>query len=189
MLKFSEVNLNQAELILNWRTSERVKKFMTTDIVFDLEMQKRWLLSCYENPNYYHWIIEIEDNPIGLINISGLDICNKTTSWGFYIGDRESMGYGAFVPPFLYNFLFRKLKIKTINVEVFEANIGVLGLHRLHGYTQLPERNRVVKKDGDDIPMVGLQLSAESWMGNKRFENQIADFPVSLWKAKPHSLF
>ena len=112
MISFGEVSIDDAERILKWRTSSRVTKFMNTDVEFNLDNQRQWLRSCYEKEHYYHWIIKVEGKPAGLLNICDYDPVNKTSSWGFYIGEDDSVGYGAFIPPMLYNFLFGEVGVK-----------------------------------------------------------------------------
>ena len=86
MINFREVNVDDADMILRWRMSNRVTKFMNTDVVYDLETQNNWLLSSYKKSHYYHWVIENDGKPIGLINLADYSASNATTSWGFYIG-------------------------------------------------------------------------------------------------------
>jgi UDP-4-amino-4,6-dideoxy-N-acetyl-beta-L-altrosamine N-acetyltransferase len=185
MITFHEVEVDDAERILRWRMSQRVTKFMNTDVEFNLDNQRQWLESSYGKKHYYHWIIKIEGRPVGLINVCDYDPVNKTSSWGFYIGDDDSVGYGAFIPPMLYNFLFYQLKVENIEVEVFYNNLSVIGLHQLHGYKFLPSKDRVIDKNGREILLVAMNLSSADWVSNKRFKKQVADFPTSMWEAKP----
>jgi UDP-4-amino-4,6-dideoxy-N-acetyl-beta-L-altrosamine N-acetyltransferase len=146
MISFDEVTLDDTERILKWRTSHRVAKFMDTDVEFSLDNQRQWLKSCYKKKHYYHWIIKIEGKPAGLLNICDYDPVKKTSSWGFYIGEDDAVGYGAFIPPMLYNFLFGQLGVENIEIEVFYNNLSVIGLHQLHGYKFLPNNDRVIVK-------------------------------------------
>ena len=57
MISFREVLLEDIKRILNWRTSERVAKFMVSDVLYNLKNQKEWFLKSFNKPNYYHWII------------------------------------------------------------------------------------------------------------------------------------
>jgi UDP-4-amino-4,6-dideoxy-N-acetyl-beta-L-altrosamine N-acetyltransferase len=188
MISFGEVSIDDAERILKWRTSSRVTKFMNTDVEFNLDNQRQWLRSCYEKEHYYHWIIKVEGKPAGLLNICDYDPVNKTSSWGFYIGEDDSVGYGAFIPPMLYNFLFGEVGVEKIEVEVFYNNLSVIGLHQLHGYRFSPNKDRVILKNGRQVLLIAMTLSSLDWANNKRFRNQISEFPTSLWLAKPNSL-
>ena len=158
---------------------------MNTSVDFNLDNQRQWLKSCFGKAHYYHWIIKIEDSPAGLINVCEYDPINKSSSWGFYIGEDDLVGHGAFIPPMLYSFLFDQLEVENIQVEVFYNNISVIGLHQLHGYKFNPSKDSVIEKNGREILLVAMNLSSSDWIGNKRFKKQIADFPIKKWEAKP----
>ncbi len=187
MLSFREIELEDAEMILKWRMSSRVTKFMNTDVTFDLNAQTKWLSSCYGKEHYYHWIILNDNDPVGLINLADYSVVNNTTSWGYYLGEEGLNAYGAFIPPYFYNFLFNKLNINHINVEFFYNNTNVIGLHLLHGYKFSPSNDRVIVKNGKDILLVSMMLDKDNW-NSKRFAKNIANFPVDKWRSKPNFL-
>lgn len=187
MISFREVGIDDASLILTWRMSNRVTKFMNTDVIYDLEAQKRWLLSCYDKSHYYHWIILHDDKPVGLINLADFSENESTTSWGFYIGVDDLLGYGAFIPPYFYNFLFYKLLVNKIQVEVFFNNVTVIGLHQLHGYIFTPSSDRVITKNGKEVLLVSMCLDKANW-NTKRFRKFETVFSSVKWNASPKSL-
>lgn len=185
MITFREVNISDAEKILKWRTSRKVTTFMNTDIENDLNAQEQWIKESYNKSHYYHWIIQYKNHPIGLINISDYSIKTNSTSWGFYIGDDNFNGLGAFIPPHLYNFLFHNLNVNTINAEVFYNNTSVIGLHLLHNYSFNPERDHVIVKNKKQILLVGMTLHKKDWLSSKLSRNNY-HFPTEHWMAKPN---
>ena len=185
MIGFDEVTVDDAERILKWRVSHRVTKYMNTDVEFNIDNQRRWLVNSYSKDSYYHWIIKSENRPVGLIYLSDFDFANKVTSWGFYIGEDDCVGLGAFIPPYFYNFLFLTVGLERIDAQVFYSNLSVLGLHKLHGYKFAPAKDQVIEKNGSEILLVAMSLSSEDWIANKRFRKQVAEFPIGNWKANP----
>ena len=187
MLSFREISLQDAEMILLWRMSNRVTKFMTTDVVYNLDAQSKWLSSSLNKEHYYLWVINVDDLPVGLIYLEDYSSVDNTTSWGFYIGAEGLDACGAFIPPYFYNFLFYSLSVNRIDVEVFYNNINVIGLHLLHGYKFTPDKDRVITKNGKDILLVAMTLEKSNW-NFKRYGKNIAIFPSSKWKSKPKFL-
>jgi UDP-4-amino-4,6-dideoxy-N-acetyl-beta-L-altrosamine N-acetyltransferase len=184
-ISFKEVAVDDAEMILRWRTSEHITKYMNTDLPWDLESQKNWISSCRSKEDYYHWIVTYENDPIGLININTYSRRDKTTYWGFYIGSEKLKGIGAFVPPLFYNWAFGKLEVKGIFAEVFYNNLRTIELHRLNRYKFMPDMDKVITKNGREILIVSMSLSASDWC-NARNENRVPEFPTSLWNFAPH---
>ena len=184
MISFRELMSSDADLLLKWRTSDHVAKFMATEVVNDLGAQQAWLQICCNKPDYYHWIILHDEIPIGLINLTQYSEADAITSFGLYIGEASFMGYGAFIPPYFYNFLFEMLHIKEIHAEVFYNNVSVIGLHLLHGFKFSPKKDRVIKKNNAEILLISMILEEKNW-NKKRLSKNQAVFPVLNWKARP----
>ena len=186
-ISFREVKLSDAEIILRWRTCPRVTKFMNTDIENNVENQKSWLKNCYTKNNYYHWIIESDNKPIGLVYIKNYDPSKKNLGWGFYVGEEDHVGIGGFIPPYLYNFCFKSLGVNHIHSEAFSDNSNVLKLNSIHGYIFTPENNRVLNKNGKDILLISMKLNKEDFIKSK-FSRAKANFPMVHWVGKPNNL-
>jgi RimJ/RimL family protein N-acetyltransferase len=184
MIRFREIELDDAELILDWRTKDRVTKFMNSDVSYDVNMQKKWLAGSFRKHTYYHWIIQYGNNDVGLLNLVDWDSTNKTTSWGFYIGDDSALGIGGIVPSYFYNFAFDILGVDTITAEVFYNNIKTIELHLAQGYSFAPHRDHVISKDSKEILMVCMLLKKEVFKGSK-LSRLKADFPISKWDGNP----
>ena len=56
---------------------------------------------------------------------------------GFYIGSEDHLTLGSFLPPFFYNWVFKKFKINKINSFVFASNKNIIKIHKYHGYKAL----------------------------------------------------
>lgn len=187
MLSFREVGIDDAEMIRRWRTKERVSVNMNTDVDNTIEQQKAWIVGKQSDSSYYHWIIQAAEKDIGLVYLSDIDVDDKTTSWGFYIGDDDHLGFGGFVPLYLYSFVFHKLNLKTVVAEVLYYNIDVIRMHLQHGYTFSPRMDHVIEKRGNSVLVVGMELS-KSQFTNSRYNKFIIDLPSKHWVANPFSV-
>ena len=158
MFTFREIQEADAKMILCWRTSPRVSKYMKTQVANDLKEQEQWIRTSRNQTNFYHWLIISQGQPIGYLSLSDYCPIGRTTSWGFYIGEEEHKGLGGLVPPFFYNFCFTELGIKQINAEMLYFNTSVIELHRLHGYDFTPKRDRVIINNGKKLLLVSMSL-------------------------------
>jgi UDP-4-amino-4,6-dideoxy-N-acetyl-beta-L-altrosamine N-acetyltransferase len=183
-MRFREVLPDDAEMILAWRTKPRVATQMATEVGVSLASHRAWLLGCYDRPDYYHWVIESEGVPVGLINLASLDFVARRSAWGFYIGEDHALGLGAFVPPYFYNFVIDTLGLSALTAEVLATNEAVLRLHMLHGYKRHPEKDQAVVKLGQPQTLLALSLAAEDWRKG-RFTKMRAEFPIQLWRGSP----
>lgn len=177
-LDFRQVEILHAEWILKWRTSDYVTKFMKTDIDFNLENQKEWIRSL-EKKNYFAWIIYLNDNPIGFINLDDLCFSNRTASWGFYIGDENFLGYGGLILPYFYNFVFNDLGLFKLKAEIFYNNLNVINMHLKFGYEFEPSLDNVIIKNGKPILLVGMTLENTNW-NFKKYRNFTSNLRLKL---------
>ena len=179
-ISFREIDLSDAELLLNWRSKPRVTNFMNSDIRISQKNQELWIKKSYERKDYYNWIVQNKDEDVGFISIRDLDLVNKTSSWGFYIGEDSALGLGSIIPPYFYNFLFENFGIEKITAEVFYTNVDVIKLHIMHGYKFNPKLDHVIEKNGCDELIISLYLARESFE-NSKFSSLRASFPVDSW--------
>jgi UDP-4-amino-4,6-dideoxy-N-acetyl-beta-L-altrosamine N-acetyltransferase len=180
-LSFREIEPEDAEIILHWRTSPRVAKFMKTVVDHGVEEQRQWILNCRKRPDFYHWLIQDQGEDIGYISLTDYDPINKTASWGFYIGDDERVRLGGWVPPPFYHFCFTHLGIERLNAEMLHFNSSVIELHRLHGYSFMPHRDRILNRAGKDFLLIAMSLDKGIFLAGK-FARFQADFPTDHWK-------
>jgi len=182
LISFREVRIEDAALILDWRTKKRVSQFMLTDIEYNIAEQENWIKSCFSKPDYYHWIVQIGGRDAGLINIVDWNKAEATSSWGFYIGEDDLLGYGGMVPPYFYNFCFKQLAINTLTAQVFYNNTSTIKLHLLHGYRFAPEGDYVLTKNKKQILMVNLVLDKTAFLSSS-FAKYATRFPHNHWLA------
>lgn len=162
-IKFKKICVNDAKLILEWRTSERVTNFMNTDLEYNLSDQIDWINNLKKSETSYYWVIQINNTSIGLIYITNLNISQKSASWGYYIGDENFLGLGSLVPPYLYNFLFNELHLNVLQAEVFYDNLTVIKMHLKFGYEFDPSNDRVIKKNNRVILLIAMNLYKSNW--------------------------
>ena len=77
---------------------------MNSDIRISQKNQELWIKKSYERKDYYHWIVQNKDEDVGFISIRDLDLVNKTSSWGFYIGEDSALGLGSITKTLLVLF-------------------------------------------------------------------------------------
>ena len=186
MFTFREIETSDAEMILNWRTSPGIAKYMKTEVDHGVLEQEQWIISSRYRPDFYHWLIVHQEKPIGYISISEYNPVVKTASWGFYIGEGEHAGLGGLVPPFFYRFCFSELGIERIDAEMLYFNTSVIDLHQLHGYEFTPEHDRILKRQEKRILLVAMSLSKIRFEEGK-FNRFSADFPITQWHGRSKS--
>lgn len=165
MIEFKQVQEEHLQLMLDWRTSESITKFMKTDISNDLEKQKEWYREKIENQcEANSWVIFCEGQPIGFASIHDAKLITDSLSWGFYIGNLSYKYLSGLIPLYFYNYIFTKYKeLKFIYGEVLSNNDRMLKIHAMHGCTLLPRLKDVVIKNNETLDAVPIILTRETW--------------------------
>lgn len=163
------------KMIMDWRMSETVTRYMNTNPKLTLEGQKKWLSSLEKNTNARNWIIEVDDIPAGLINLADIDWENGTTSWGYYIGEEKmrSLRLAISLEMSLYDYCFDILGFKEVHNEVFKLNEGVWKLHTACGCRIVNEVPGEIEKDGVKYDIVHLSIERDEWFAlreKKKYE-------------------
>lgn len=181
-IKFREIKITDAKKILKWRIKPRITNFQFTDISNSLKLQKKWISESYYKKNYYHWLIIFKNKPIGFFSINHINLKKSETTWSWYIGSDNFITLGGFVPPFFYNWVFKKFKINKINAFVFVNNVNVIKIHKFHGYKIL-KKIYEVKKNKKKIKYIKMVLSKNNWNFDK-YSKYVTEFPIKKWKKK-----
>jgi UDP-4-amino-4,6-dideoxy-N-acetyl-beta-L-altrosamine N-acetyltransferase len=166
-IKFKKLNIEDAKLVLDWRTSKRVTSFMNSDLDYNLSNQIEWTNGIQKSKENFYWIIEINEVKVGLISLTDLNFNQKTAHWGYYIGDENFLGFGSLVPPYLYNFVFNELHLEVLQAEVFYDNTMVIKMHLKFGYDFNPQNDKVIYKNNKPILLIAMNLYKSKWNSSK----------------------
>ncbi|MCX6126871.1 MAG: UDP-4-amino-4,6-dideoxy-N-acetyl-beta-L-altrosamine N-acetyltransferase [Proteobacteria bacterium] len=179
MLRFSKLMENDLELVLKWRTQPDVTRYMNNDIEFNMANQKLWFDRLALDASSKHWLISMDERPVGVINLAGLDFSHRRCSIGYYIGEASCRAMGFMIPPYLYNFIFNNLKLNKIYGEVLEGNGNLLKMHKLHGWRVVGVLKEHVFKYGSFHDVTVVELLAADWHTLRpKYSNFTADFEL-----------
>lgn len=168
MFLLRKVNERDLRVLFNWRSSERVSRFMLSNLSEDYSKHERWYFSCVVGQSpAKHWIINYKGRDIGFINLQSEHLLPNAISWSFYIGDPNFLMFAAYVPPHFYNYIFetRFPNLYKITAEVYHLNSNVLRMHLYHGYSVTGKRFH--ETENGCVELVCLELTRETWLSKK----------------------
>lgn len=180
VIYFREIEEDDAELLLRWRTSPEITRFMVSNISFDLEAQKRWIASRYRLESYYHWILEYNGVPVGFMSLTGWDSIRGIANWSYYVAEPVPPGVAYHAPLHFFKWAFEELDVCELRAVVFYTNTRVVRLNTLYGFKFAPERDHIIQKDGRDILMIAMALSSKSFATLKPLSYHVP-IPTAKW--------
>jgi UDP-4-amino-4,6-dideoxy-N-acetyl-beta-L-altrosamine N-acetyltransferase len=176
MLKFIKLREDHLEMILRWRLKPEVTQYMLTDVVYDLDKQNQWFLKISQDERIRYWVIVYQNIPIGLINLAEIDLRHRRCSVGYYIGESEYRSIGAMVTPYLYNYVFKEIKLRKIHGEVVVGNENALKMNLLHGFNKVGIYKDHIFKNDRFHDVILIELLSEDWLQRKRYKQYIETF-------------
>lgn len=152
------------ELVLKWRTSPHVTKFMYTDIESNIENQKKWFNKIKDDKTQKHWIIQFKEEKIGLISLSKIDTLNQHATSGFYIGDMKYAMLASRVLPYFLNYVFFDLELNKLYIEVMSNNKNMLKMDYHYGFRHVGTMEKHIYKNGQFHDIEILELLKDKWV-------------------------
>lgn len=179
MLKFRKMQIADQAQVLAWRVKPDVARFMLTEVEFNLDKQLRWFERIQNSAADEYWIIENNQKPIGVINLSEIDRINQHATWGLYVGEEMHSPVGGMLPMYFYNYVFnrRDLNLHKLHGKVLDTNISMLRVHEVCGYRQVGIHRDHVLRDGRFHDVHVVELLRADWLSRTaRFGKMVAQF-------------
>ena len=178
MIEFSPIHKKDLDLIMKWRTSSDITRFMITDFKIDKKTQIAWYNKIKKDSNSIYWLIKYKNIPVGLNSLNDIDWSNHYCFGGFYIGDSKYRALlGGYIPYLTLNFLFSNTKIIKSIANIFADNNNVIKLYKNVGYKEVGKFKNHILKNGKRYDMVYLEFLKSDWEKNQKlFSNYKAIF-------------
>lgn len=153
------------EDIMRWRMDEDITRYMNTNPKLTLEGQKKWLAGIRTSTDVRYWLIEVDGQPAGVINLTGLDNAEGNLGWAYYVGEKRlrSIQTALSLEMSMYDYAFDVLKKKAVYGDIFSLNKGVIQLHKLCGCEIVAEKKNHVCKEGIWYDVTFMRMTAETW--------------------------
>lgn len=161
-----EIRETDLENIMRWRMDPDITRYMNTNPKLTLEGQKNWLASIRQNTDVLYWLIQIEGQSAGVINLTGLDNPEGNLGWAYYVGEKRlrSMGAALSLEMSMYDHALVNMKKRAVYSDVFTLNQGVIQLHKLCGCEIVEEKKHHICKEGIWYDVTYMRMTAEHWL-------------------------
>lgn len=161
------------ENIMRWRMDEDITRYMNTNPKLTLEKQKDWLAFVRANSDVRYWVIQVDGQPAGVVNLTGLNNPEGDLGWAYYMGEKRlrSIKTALSLEMSMYDYAFQDLKKRAVYSDVFTLNKGVIQLHRMCGCEIVEEKKNHVCKEGIRYDVTFLRMTAEHWYRIRETKN------------------
>ena len=175
MIILKDIQKEDLESIMNWRMMPEITQYMNTNPKLTMEGQLKWLDSIKNNSDVRYWLIEIDSEAAGVINLTGLDREDGVIGWAYYVGNlaKRSMKNALALEMSMYDYALLTLNKNAVISDVFTLNAGVIALHKICGCEVIEEKKAAVIKEGIAYDVTYMQMSAKTWKeirSSKKYE-------------------
>lgn len=164
------------EMVRRWRNTPDVASFMYSESNIDEEQQIYWFNKISKEKNSIYWIIEFEEQKIGLASLTGIDSALNSCYWAFYLGEStvRGAGIGAKIEFNILDYVFSVLKLNKLRCEVFVSNEKVIKMHEKFGFRREAYYREHCIKNGQKLDVIGLAILSSEWaLFRKIMKNKI----------------
>lgn len=138
---------DKIELIRNWRNDPKISKYMEFRDYITPEMQLKWFKKIDNDCNFY-FIIEVDGNEIGLVNVRDVDYQKKEGEGGIFIYDDSYLNsMVSFQTALILNdFCFEKLGLERMVAHIMSDNKRAIDYNKHQGYKIQPNQEGIMNQ-------------------------------------------
>jgi UDP-4-amino-4,6-dideoxy-N-acetyl-beta-L-altrosamine N-acetyltransferase len=170
MLKRNNLNLRPVKesdlpMLLEWRNSERIRANMYTDHIITGEEHRSWFNRLQQKRDIISLVFEMDQRPLGIVNINRIDRDSNSCHWGFYIGDPDApRGSGIYMGYVGLEYIFKTLDFRKVTGEALVFNQASIAFHKKLGFSQEILPPVQVLKNGKYEDIVSFALTKDDWL-------------------------
>lgn len=147
------MEIADAEMIVNWRNREWVRRNFIYQAPFTVEGHMHWIRTQVEPGRVVQFIICMKhnDRPIGSVYLRDIDRDTGTAEYGIFIGERDAVGcgYGTAAAREALKYAFLSLHLRKIFLRFLEDNIGARKSYEHAGFRMTGRVETVTTLSGE----------------------------------------
>lgn len=126
---------DRIELLRVWRNDPKIQQHMFYRQEITPEMQERWFANLDKERNYY-FFVEIDEKPIGVVNLKDIDFDKKIAEPGVFIYEdayiNGDVSFRACLT--LMDFAFETLGLEYLRGHIVPGNKRAVRFNKAFGY-------------------------------------------------------
>lgn len=139
LINFLDLVREELEMVLKWRNSIEVKKWMYNQNEIEIEDHLTFVNSLNNNSSKLYFVLKNDENYLGVIDFT--EINEDSCYYGFYSNpDCNMKGIGRILEKMSLDYAFDILKVRKLKLEVFKENSQVKNLHKKNGFDVVSEK-------------------------------------------------
>ncbi len=169
LLHFRRPTVDDAAMLLAWRTDPRIAQYMYTEVEHDMERQRAWLTNLVERSDHRAFVIGSAGCWIGFLAYSSIDWHNAHCVAGSYVSVRDTPTRAAsYLFWYVMDYAFHRLEMNKVISEVLDTNTQMLRSLRLLKQPEVGVRRQHVRKRDRFHDVYVFEMLREDWVVRPR---------------------
>jgi len=157
------IESSDLDRVLTWRNSECIRQNMFSNHLISREEHQHWFKSLNKGQRI-GLIFELNQRPVGVVNIADIDKVNQKCSWGFYLSETDlPAGTGLLMGYHGLQFIFETLAIRKLYSQVLAFNHSSIKYHEKLGFRHEGRLIKDRKKNDEYQDIVLFALFQDQW--------------------------
>ena len=138
-LNYTTLTPDQHKELLFIRNLDYVRINMLDDSVIDINDHLQWVEKLKNDSTRKYYAILLDNELIGGINITNIDMNNKTSYWGIFMKKNSNPMVPSLSTYIIIDKIFNELKLEILNLEVNINNINAYKFDKNFGFQDVDE--------------------------------------------------
>ena len=164
-LSFRKIRECDLEMIMNWRLSPDITKFMNTNPQLTIDKQKKWFEKISKENDSFYRVVFSGEKPCGLVSLVGWDKNNNVIHSGVYIAEKDCRSLKNILDMNmnLFAYAIEILKVNKIAMEILQNNIGQLNWIVRFGAKKEGVLRQAIMKNGQYYDLHLFSILSSEW--------------------------
>ncbi len=160
-INYTKLSVDEHTQLLKIRNFEYVRKNMKNDSIIAMENHLSWIENLGNDNTKVYYAVFLDNKLIGGINVTDIDILNKTSAWGLFMQANINPMVPSIATYIIIDRVFNILRINKLNLEVNKLNINAYKFDKNFGFVDNGEYN-----DGQNSYFL-MYMHKSDWEVNK----------------------
>ena len=156
LINFTEMAMKEKEMVLEWRNTLSIRKWMFNQEEIKLEQHLNYIESLRKENKKLYFLVRRHGIDIGVIDFTEINNTEKTASLGIY-ANPSIKGVGSTLLETIINYAFIKLHVLRLISEAFDNNLPAIKLYKKFMFRII--NSRTINQQN----VVTMELTNENW--------------------------
>jgi len=166
--KLRPIERSDLGMVLNWRNSDDIRRFMLSDKIISKDEHENWFDKSIDDDSCEYLIALYDEKPVGFVSIVDINIVDKTCTWGMYISEKNAkFGLGVLMEISAIDRMFNFHKIRKIWGKLLSSN-RIRVLHKRAGFTEEGALKKHIFRNGVYEDLILIAIFSHEWKDNRK---------------------